>query len=56
MEIHDNIYGRAKRAPHWAVQSRFCVIYTYIYIRMSMIVYGKTIQKNRMLKCMGGIT
>ena len=48
--------GRAKRAPHWGVQSRFRVIYIYIYVCMSSIVYGKTIQKNRMLKCVGGIT
>ena len=26
------IIGRAKRAPHWGVQSRFCVIYIYMYI------------------------
>ena len=26
------IIGRAKRAPHWGVQSRFRVIYIYIYI------------------------
>ena len=26
------IIGRAKRAPHWGVQSRFRVIYTYIYV------------------------
>ena len=25
------IIGRAKRAPHWGVQSRFRVIYIYIY-------------------------
>ena len=27
-----------------------------MYVGMSSIVYGKTIQKNRMLKCVGGIT
>ena len=27
-----------------------------VYICMSSIVYGKTIQKNRMLICVGGIT
>ena len=27
-----------------------------MYVCMSSIVYGKTIQKNRMLKCVGGIT
>ena len=26
----DNIIGRAKRAPHWGVQSRFRVIYMYM--------------------------
>ena len=26
------VIGRAKRAPHWDVQSRFRVIYIYIYI------------------------
>ena len=26
------IIGRAKRAPHWGVQSRFRVIYIYIYM------------------------
>ena len=26
------VIGRAKRAPHWGVQSRFRVIYIYIYI------------------------
>ena len=26
------IIGRAKRAPHWGVQSRFRVIYVYMYI------------------------
>ena len=43
------LIGRAKRAPHWGVQSRFRVIYSYMYVCMSSIVYGKTIQKNRML-------
>ena len=48
------------RASH--VQSRFRMIYMYIcmyvcmYVGISSIVYGNTIQKNRMLKCMGGIT
>ena len=31
-------------------------IYVCMYVDMSSIVYGKTIQKNRMLKCVGGIT
>ena len=26
------IIGRAKQAPHWGVQSRFHVIYIYIYM------------------------
>ena len=26
------LIGRAKRAPHWGVQSRFRVIYIYIYV------------------------
>ena len=30
------LIGRAKRAPHWGVQSRFRVIYIYIYIYMSV--------------------
>ena len=33
------VIGRAKRAPHWGVQSRFCVIYIYVYIRE----YGSTL-------------
>ena len=46
------IIGRAKRAPHWGVQSRFCVIYIYMcmYICMSSIVHGEKIQNNCMLK------
>ena len=30
-----NLIGRAKRAPHWGVQSRFRVIYICIYVGMS---------------------
>ena len=30
--------GRAKRAPHWGVQSRFRVIYIYIYIYICVSV------------------
>ena len=26
------LVGRAKRAPHWGVQSRFCVIYICRYV------------------------
>ena len=33
-----SVIGRVKRAPHWAVHSRFRVI----YICMSTIVYVKT--------------
>ena len=32
------IIGRAKRAPHWGVQSRFRVIYVYMYICVSVVV------------------
>ena len=31
-------------------------IYIHIYVGLSTIVYGKPIQKIRMLKCVGGIT
>ena len=30
-----NIIGRAKRAPHWGVQSRFRVIYVCWYVSYS---------------------
>ena len=43
------IIGRAKRAPHWGVQSRFRVIYIYIYIYVGMYVC-------RGPKSVGGIT
>ena len=38
--------------------SRYAPVYMYVcmYVGMSSIVYRKTIQKNRMLKSMGGIT
>ena len=29
------VIGRAKRTPHWGVQSRFRVIYIWIYVGMS---------------------
>ena len=32
-----NIIGRAKRAPHWGVQSRFRVIYIYYVVGMSYV-------------------
>ena len=31
------VIGRAKRAPHWGVQSRFRVIYTYMSVGMSVV-------------------
>ena len=38
--------GRAKRAPHWGVQSRFRVI--YVSVGMSVIICQ--------INCVGGIT
>ena len=35
------LIGRAKRAPHWGVQSRFRVIYIYIYICCRYVSYVK---------------
>ena len=32
-----DIIGRAKRAPHWGVQSRFRVIYIYIYTMVAAV-------------------
>ena len=29
-DINNGIIGRAKRAPHWGVQSRFRMIYKYV--------------------------
>ena len=43
------IIGRAKRAPHWGVQSRFRVIYICIYICMSVCLVCQ-------INCVGGIT
>ena len=37
IENRGYIIGRAKRAPHWGVQSRFCVIYIYIYVHVSVV-------------------
>ena len=34
--LKHTIIGRAKRAPHWGVQSRFRVIYIYVYIYVGM--------------------
>ena len=31
------LVGRAKRAPHWGVQSRFRVIYIYVSVCMSVV-------------------
>ena len=43
------VVGRAKRAPHWGVQSRFRVIYIYMLsvCRMSVVCQ---------INCVGGIT
>ena len=43
-----NIIGRAKRAPHWGVQSRFRVIYIYIYMLSVCLVCQ--------INCVGGVT
>ena len=43
------IIGRAKRAPHWGVQSRFRMIYIYMYIYMSVCLVCQ-------INCLGGIT
>ena len=42
-----DIIGRAKRAPHWGVQSRFRVIYICWYICVSVVCQ---------INCVGGIT
>ena len=39
MSCNVMIIGRAKRAPHCAIQSRFCMIYVYIYIYVCRFVY-----------------
>ena len=44
------LVGRAKRAPHWGVQSRFRVIYVYIY------VYNMSVCLVCQINCVGGIT
>ena len=43
------LVGRAKRAPHWGVQSRFRVIYVYMYVCMSVCLVCQ-------INCVGGIT
>ena len=39
------IVGRAKRAPHRAVQSRFCVIYICRYVGLSRVSVQKKVIK-----------
>ena len=46
------LIGRAKRAPHWGVQSRFRVIYIYICCRYVVCLMSVVCQIN----CLGGIT
>ena len=41
----NGVIGRAKRAPHWGVQSRFRVI--YIYVHVSVVCQ---------INCVSGIT
>ena len=53
IKLMNIIIGRVKRAPHWAVQLRFRVIYVF---GVSMFVYGKPIQKICMPRCVDGIT
>ena len=42
-----HLIGRAKQAPHWCVQSRFCVIYVCRYRYMSVVCQ---------INCVGGNT
>ena len=63
MLLITNSIGRAKRAPHWGVQSRFRVIYIicmYVYMYVCRYVFDclweKNTKKNCMLNCVGGIT
>ena len=44
-----DIIGRAKRAPHWAVQSRFRVINICVYVGLSR----ETHTKNKYAKMRG---
>ena len=37
--MHIFLIGRAKRAPHWGVQSRFRVIYVCMYVYMYICRY-----------------
>ena len=42
-----NVIGRAKRAPHWGVQSRFRVIYIlYMYVGMYVCRGPKSVGGN----------
>ena len=61
----EDLIGRAKRASHIRVSSMYLgersephtgVFNRDFAVGMSSVVYGKTIQKNCMLKCVGGIT
>ena len=51
------ITGRANEPPHWAVQSRFRMIYIHVYMSVCRFVYdsmGNPYKKKRMPKCVGG--
>ena len=41
------VFGRAKRVPHCGVQSRFRVIYIYVYMSVCLVCQ---------INCVGGIT
>ena len=53
-EFHEDcgtyIIGRAKRAPHWGVQSRFRVIYIYMYVGMYVCCGPKSVGGNTWAK------
>ena len=46
LEVHcfNELIGRVKRAPHWAVQSIFRVIYIYVSVCMSS--YARVRRRN----------
>ena len=50
----DFVIGRAKRAPHWGVQSRFRVIYVCIYVYMLSVRRSMSVVCQ--INCVGGIT